>query len=76
MKLSQLKIEPQLTGAFLQHLEGKGYSVTPSHNPQQPYWLAHKKTPDISHIIEIDKYGNWLVPEKLYQTALTFLCQK
>lgn len=71
-----LKVEPQLAGAFLRHLKGKGFVVTPTCNPRQPYWINHHSTPDMTHIIETDEYGKWLVPEKLHQIALHFLCHK
>ncbi len=73
MKFSQLKIEPRLTVAFLKHLKEHGYTVTPSCNPNQPYLLHHKDTPNLTHIIEVDQFGKWLVPDDLYAQALEFL---
>ncbi len=73
MKFSQLKVEPHLTGAFLKYVKNKGYESIVSCNPQQPFYLNHQDTPELTHIIEIDRFGNWLVPEQLHRIALTFL---
>ncbi|MCD1413692.1 hypothetical protein IOC51_06535 [Vibrio parahaemolyticus] len=74
MKLSQLKIEPRLVEAFLSYLTRNGYAVVASKNQTQPYWINHTDFPSQSHIIELDKFGNLIVPEGLHKSALEFLC--
>lgn len=74
MKLSQLKIEPRLIEAFLSYLKRNGHEVGTSKNDKQPYWINHKDFPNQSHIVELDKFGNLIVPEGLHKSALEFLC--
>lgn len=75
MKFSQLKVEPHLTGAFLKYMKRQGYEAVVSCNPQQPFYLNHQSTPELSHIIEIDHLGKWVIPEQLHRLALMFLSE-
>ena len=73
MKLSQLKIEPQVIEAFIKYLKRNGYVVVPSKSDIQPFWINHECTPNDSHVAEIDKYGNMVIPERLHHEAINFL---
>ncbi|CAH7345603.1 conserved hypothetical protein [Vibrio chagasii] len=72
MKLSQLKIERQLSSAFIFYLKNNGYVCLPSKNKQQPFIIYHTETPDMTHIIEIDNFGHWKIPELLRNVAMEF----
>ncbi len=74
MKPSQLKIEPHLIEAFISYLKRSGFVAVVSKSKNQPYWINHEQTPHESHVLEVDKFGNFIVPEGLHQTSLEFLC--
>nr|WP_319552417.1 hypothetical protein [uncultured Vibrio sp.] len=74
MKLSELKIEPHLIEAFICHLNRNLYVVAHSKSDKQPHWINHELTPEISHVTELDRFGNLIIPQGLHDEALKFLC--
>ncbi len=74
MKLSRLKLESHLIEAFIFYLKRSGFVVVASKSETRPYWINHEQTPHESHVLEVDKFGNFIVPEGLHQIALEFLC--
>lgn len=74
MRLVALKIEPHLVEAFMGYLYSHNYQIQKSNSPTQGYWVNHSTTPEISHITKVDHWGNLIVPERLYDVAMRFLC--
>ncbi|CAH6849870.1 hypothetical protein EDB29_1011146 [Vibrio crassostreae] len=72
MKLSQIKIDRRLCGAFICYLKRNGYICTNNKNKQQPYFISHSETPELTHIIELDQHNNWIIPEQLKQAVFEF----
>ncbi|EIZ1550977.1 hypothetical protein ACWLPO_003936 [Vibrio parahaemolyticus] len=75
MNLSELKIEPHLIEAFISYLKRSGYVVVYAKNEKQPHWINHEQTPNQSHVTQLDKFGNLIIPKELHGEALEFLCQ-
>ncbi|CAK1941578.1 conserved hypothetical protein [Vibrio crassostreae] len=72
MKLSQIKIDRRLCGSFIFYLKNNGYVCTPNKNKEQPYFISHSETLHITHIIKIDQFNNWIIPDQLKQAVWEF----
>lgn len=76
MRFNKLMLEPSIVEAYIHHLKATGYVVTENKNKLQPFFVSHKNTPAMTHILELHTDRKSLViPEKLHTTTMDFYDQ-
>ncbi len=68
-------LEPSIVEAYIHHLKATGYVVTENKNKLQPFFVSHKNTPAMTHILELHTdRKSLIIPEKLHRITFDFHC--